>query len=327
MPPKDKCLSFGIELEMVTVLLTEDDDANTGYLARRDLLPMVTEDLNSNGYPAQHNGFLYIPCSDFTKWGVHFDGSIQPSRSLAYSLVPELDREAKNRLVPVGMELASPIFTLQSEWESQIEGVVKQVTTGKFRSGVDVSCGLHVHVGLPSGAMLPLETIQKVTAIMVLAEDVLGQMHPDYRRGTHAYNKPLRRQSIWGNFVLRDDVVFSRIFEKKSLHGLVSIFTLENSCAQRTFKIVNDEEKRTLEFRQHEGTLDPEQITMWARFVVGLVEAASEIEVDALERLLVTPFRRTPLTLEELFNWIVPDPEVREYYLKPEERRKSQARI
>jgi hypothetical protein len=89
------------------------------------------------------------------------------------------------------------------------------------------------------------------------------------------HNKPLKRPSIWGSLESGDEDLFHRIFAQTTVEGLESILTRDDIGRPRTFKIVNDEGKKTLEFRQHEGNLDVAKITLWARFVVGLVEAAA----------------------------------------------------
>lgn len=40
--------------------------------------------------------------------------------------------------------------------------------------------------------------------------------------------------------------------------------------------------KKTIEFRQHEGTLDPEAVTQWIRVSVRLVEFAEEVRPEIL---------------------------------------------
>jgi hypothetical protein len=94
MPPKNATLylGFGLELEMITVFLPEDNDT-TEYNAHKDVRSMVTTLLNSHGYRAQYIGFR--ESLDFTKWSVCYDLSIHCSPTFAFSLVPEWEREAK----------------------------------------------------------------------------------------------------------------------------------------------------------------------------------------------------------------------------------------
>jgi hypothetical protein len=43
---------------------------------------------------------------------------------------------------------------------------------------------------------------------------------------------------------------------------------------------------KTIEFRQHKGTLDPERIKNWVRFVVALAKAAKDTPERAISNLL-----------------------------------------
>lgn len=44
--------------------------------------------------------------------------------------------------------------------------------------------------------------------------------------------------------------------------------------------------KKTIEFRQHEGTIDPTRVTNWVRFCVGLMELADTCVPQYLRKFL-----------------------------------------
>jgi len=101
-----------------------------------------------------------------------------------------------NQIVHSDLEITTPILSLNSSnpWDRELEKVLHLMTSGNFRSTVNNTVGMHVHVGLSSGTHFPLPAIKKVVAVVILAEPALDRFHPESRRCVRAYNKTLRFQ-------------------------------------------------------------------------------------------------------------------------------------
>ena len=176
----------------------------------------------------------------------------------------------------------------------------------RFFTTTNATCGMHVHVGV-SGCMdgaappFPLKVLQHLAYILVQFQDFISECHPIDRRGYAASHRG-PRDSIGTNL---------RCYRKTShLCGQVNqtltkmqndifhpdqtidefIFDMSEELGYRTMWgnrkcFVNfsnllgpmNHVKRTIEFRQHAGTLDSEEVRRWVIFILALVRAAERL--------------------------------------------------
>ncbi|GAP91992.1 hypothetical protein SAMD00023353_5700180 [Rosellinia necatrix] len=91
-----------------------------------------------------------------------------------------------------GMEVISPVqYPAPKAFE--MINIVVSIITSKFRCIVNMTCGLHVHVGLGE-ERIPLEGIRRIGSLSYAVEPLLFALHNPRRRADY-YCKPLEYQS------------------------------------------------------------------------------------------------------------------------------------
>lgn len=170
-----------------------------------------------------------------------------------------------------GAELVSPILSGESGIE-QVRKALRILISAGCR--VNRRCGFHVHVGVKadqarglSGEGLPF--FKNLLKLYRRYDAVLDLILPASRRGnSNHWCRPVS-------------------FNEEHLENSQSISELTSDHYLRDkYRKVNLETYRrqgTVEFRQHQGTLDPLKADMWIRFILRMVEAASKkTEADLL---------------------------------------------
>jgi hypothetical protein len=253
----------------------------------------ISQLLKSAGLPAVVDS-TYRPTDEapeHSQWNVGSDGSLSCRRE-GYSW------EA--------IEVRSPAYFFCPEALDAIR-IACEVLTSNLRVEINDSCGLHVHVG-NGGRRYSLATIQNLMALLWTFEPQLSSVHPDSRQDPY-YARSMRacsdlafsserqeeremRMKHWIPTRMKTRPVLQRmlnqdavavIFGYNDVVGeiLPNLSTGANQFAynlrnlRRTRRGSTYQDKKTVEFRQHEGTLDPDRTIMWVRTVVGLVEVAA----------------------------------------------------
>lgn len=214
------------------------------------------------------------------------------------------------------VELASPVFYTIEEAFEEIRKVCLHLTT-QYRVMTNSTCGLHIHVGnCSSGFDLP--TLKRLMANLWTYEPQIHTLHPHERTSGisgYVFSKPLRyngahqpHQPEVANFAdpyrptnLEALTLVHKCKTKEELIYWLSnpagynAYKLENllPIINKNFQTIEEAEeqlttsKRTIEFRQHIGTLDPYRIISWARLAIGLVDKARFMDPDkALRKVL-----------------------------------------
>lgn len=193
---------------------------------------------------------------------------------------------------------------------------------------VNESCGLHVHVARSppenGNERLPLPVLQHLAYLLVRYEDLITSMHPASRRATRPSGETFEASSMIGSnlmglrrsphlcqrlasidLVAAQKKIFSKYMTPKRLANLMDV-AFHNwpggQGAPIRYKFVNFERLRssgeiamTIEFRQHEGTLDFDVIAHWVHFILSLVRAAGRMAVSSNPLGLINP--QTPTTV------------------------------
>jgi hypothetical protein len=174
------------------------------------------------------------------------------------------------------------------------------------------TCGLHCHVGAAAqenpakSVMFPLGVLQHLCYILLHYETVISSLFPPWRRGTDHKQAPYLGSNLMGVRNTRHVCeCYADTFTEYRLYKIeAQIFapdmTVDRLCAIMgalplrsdlsgegracRYKFVNFENLSstnrpknpplTLEFRQHESTVDPLAIKHWILFVLSLVRAA-----------------------------------------------------
>jgi len=258
----------------------------------------IAKTLISAGFPAitdedirrRHNEALLggPEPEHYRSWNITTDSSIR---------VPGEDRTPGiSEYEWCKVEVISPVlmFTPQAIW--QVQKVCKLISR-KYRTLTNEWCGLHVHVGQGSKG-LPDYGIKNLAAMIWAFEDRLDLLHPLHRSNDAACN------SLYNSVPLASELDFEtdrplllaeqidRIFECNTgdqVIGLVNDECPSYGSAYNFWNLLSQHSgssKRTIEFRQHEGTLDPRRVENWIKVCVGLVEFALKTDSDCMGNFL-----------------------------------------
>ncbi|MCJ1462932.1 hypothetical protein MMC07_001536 [Pseudocyphellaria aurata] len=268
-------LTFGIEMEFVVHY--DLDRFKDQYEAREkksshgkhdEYANLVRQDmvqtLNQNGFPANH-----IRPSGHSKWTVDDDMTIAPD---------DYDRENW-----CAVEVKSPALYHSGRALEHVKRVVEFLVS-KFDLSVNETCGLHVHVGNEHKGFA-MGTLKTFASLFTVFEHQLESLH-DIDRLENMYAKPVRR--VFPNDATPREKL-SMIGQLETVDALVRQFHTvqvdewgdpldvidavpDRDMAFNFSNLQPREPYQTIEFRQHEGTLDSDAINHWIQLACSLVE-------------------------------------------------------
>jgi len=277
-------------------------------------------------------------------WNVSFDGSVYEESAEIHRRYPQLPnlsttREEETKLLfdqtrrmfveYDGIEVISRVFKLAETkiWTEHIGKVLHALRRGPMVNGTPESSGYHVHVGLGDGRFT-FEAIKKIAVTVTLAESLIDKFHAPHRR-----NEQLQIRTLIGRAEfqgLSREAIFDKIMGAADYHEFMAIISSDTlispggasiSMYGRAYKVnfTNldlGDKKGTIEFRQHEGTLDPTSIAMWIRFTGLLVFHAVNLTIESLKNILV-PYSSMSgiMHLKPFIEAFIRDPLVAVYYL------------
>ncbi|KAA6414909.1 MAG: hypothetical protein FRX48_01659 [Lasallia pustulata] len=184
------------------------------------------------------------------------------------SILPYGDGEDINRsLTHTAVELISPVLPVGPLGFQEIHKVVALVQV-KFDVKVNQSTGLHVHVGNGSDN-IDDQCIQNLAQLVTVFQYQIDSIHPDSRINAYWAMPPSSSAALRvseGPFATAE--VLQR--DERETIGLINPGG-ERAVAYNFTNLVDPwSGKRTIEFRQHQGSLNAEQIVAWAEFVTAL---------------------------------------------------------
>ncbi|KAI0964874.1 putative amidoligase enzyme-domain-containing protein [Xylaria arbuscula] len=127
----------------------------------------------------------------YRDWTVEEDDSINTEDEKAYKFV--------------GVEIASPAQYSSPKGFNAIYLAISAITS-RFRCKVNISCGLHVHVGLGT-ERLPLEHVRRLASLYYAVEPLLFTLH-----------SPLRKDNIYSR-AIQDHTYISREGKGKDIES------------------------------------------------------------------------------------------------------------
>jgi len=210
--------------------------------------PQVAIDaLAAVGIRASFEGYSHIVMTD---WKIVTDGSVNSSGTGT-----------------TGLELVSPIL----RGEAGLAQAALAVSTLLQAGGrVDRSCGLHVHIGMNN---LTGADIMKVLDLYSANQSHINTIIARSRQSNH-FCQPLNlgngvRQNSYQS--IRQAVTSSQIKDAARQFGRYSVVNISAYAKYGT-----------IEFRQHQGTLNGEKVASWVKFLLSLIETAVAMP-DALQ--------------------------------------------
>ena len=211
--------------------------------------------------------------TNYQKWTVDTDGSISwhdspPSPGFEY----------------YGIEVKSPAFHSSTWALTQIYRVV-MLLRSNFEVFVNDSCALHVHVGNCHDGF-PLQTLKNFCMLITVFERQFNMLHP-MRRLTSPY--ALRVAGQFRRMAPFEKAL--RIDGLRDLQQLTDCYHLKRNGDTEGYMAYNFlnltvRPMKTVEFRQHKGTLDPVAIARWAELAVCLIDLAHNAGPTGFQRLI-----------------------------------------
>lgn len=307
-PPHPRALTIGVEIEFSLAhrikkppfKSMETDEEGRPLFFTDNIHRHIAKTLTDAGYPADVG-----QDKKYREWQVDGDVTIKPPR-------PRGEYEW------AGIEVRSPVLWFCEESLNEVRNVC-YLLESRYHTIPTDSCGLHVHVGngKEQGGSFDFSTLRNLYALLWAFEPQLDTLHPPHRQDGRWM------QSLRG--MTRKDEEGETL---RPLEGVLACLEAEDTDDLAEINGVADErgqaynfqpallwlqgEKSTVEFRQHEGTLDGEAVTMWIRTVVGLVEYARDAVLRPAEftdLLMIARYeeigdKSNPLLCEEGFTVI-----------------------
>lgn len=214
------------------------------------------------------------------------------------------------------VELSSRKFSLaRDDWEAEIRevlNVLRRLESSGCRFMTNQSTGLHVHVG--NGTQnVPLPIARRVFQLVTAFERCFDELHtvprvalPDPGTWPHWYYPP----SFFHSFVREEGTVVPEVFRfvpmfdrlvdieavgtyeelaalfrfgsdwPPAITGHNTAYNFDNLFAEERLDRFERTLTKTIEFRQHTGTLDFLEIVKWVRLACQIVEKCSTIADD-----------------------------------------------
>jgi hypothetical protein len=283
-------ITFGVEIEC----MLEFSDATfvqlTGGDPPKDIIwqmvfAAVYDELTEGGVHVKDPGEHSEQREDYARWSLKRDESIEfKSEDEDHPHGNEEDEEDENHMYNgsahlVTMEIISRMLRRGSDAAEEIRKVIALVSK-QFKMSVNPKMGLHVHVGCGSGE-LPLETVKKFAVLVLSVGKHLDTLHPtridnEYWNGIQdiIHDGFLR----WLKPAERVNAIYS-CADKAKLVWMMS----PNGMRHYAYNFASLDDKHTIEFRQHAGSVDPINFQCWAMVATKLVEFAHEISREDLE--------------------------------------------
>ncbi|KAE8447240.1 hypothetical protein EG329_010934 [Mollisiaceae sp. DMI_Dod_QoI] len=246
---------------------------------------------------------------DISKWELDTDGTIEEPPDARYHWLP--------------LELISPAYEFTPENLAAVQKACDILTT-KFVTNTNNSTGLHVHVSFGLKKMWDFRSLKNVLMFFWAFHTQFDTLHPTHRQKDNFFAKSMRASSLmsmgfWERFQkeitpLQGLVLLERCEDMDELLRAVStdegdygvgpdrymVYNVRNIFDLMTPGMLKEKAKPTLEFREHEGTLDGERVTQWIKLVCEVVKWVETVEPASLiELLMVTEHEKWHKTRNE----------------------------
>lgn len=228
--------TFGVELEIVVPTMVAR--------AHRDLYNAMARAIEAAGIPCRGHDGAYDHRDETVQWKIVSDASVGGSGFR-------------------GAEVVSPILSGIEGFE-QIKTVTRVLTN--FGATVNRTCGLHVH---HEGRDLMMKQLANVGEIYRVHQSVINMMVPASRRGN---------QQVCGGSEIPANMAAAYQMQSNQLgvNPQNAADMMRIAGLSRYFKVNFHalQAHGTIEFRQHQGTLDAQKIISWVVFTQMIVECA-----------------------------------------------------
>ncbi|MCJ1364347.1 hypothetical protein MMC16_003457 [Acarospora aff. strigata] len=258
--------TFGVELEFVVGILPE------GHLDRRTAVEEPLEKLLVAGGFAVNDP----ESGSYEKWTIAGDSSIKAWENE--------DDDPNPQMGYLGVELKSRILPVNHSSFQEVRQIV-DIVTKNFKIMENRSTGLHIHVGNGNRGY-SVRCLQNLAEIVTIFEHQIHSLHPEDRLSSFWCAPPSKI------FDCREDP-FHAVAQIERIGSLMRFIDHMNQdsfrfVAYNFLNLRNVRNTQTIEFRQHRGTMDADEIIAWAEFTTGIVEYCHGVPPDRFMRLLLT---------------------------------------
>lgn len=220
-----------------------------------------------------------VPDEDHTQWQITVDQSIEAP-------YPNTTKYPDDNFLPI--EIKSPILPFTVASLKAVEDIYKLLTSN-YVCTTNQSTGMHIHIG-DGQQGFALTTVKHLALFLWAFEPQLNSLHPTSRQNIQ-YSKSLRNRSLlaedWhanngeritplqGFLSLLNcqtiEQITKQLSDRSDLAGKPYSYNLSGLRRLASGKRMDDF-KPTVEFRQHDATLDGKAATMWIRTIGGIME-------------------------------------------------------
>lgn len=239
----------------------------------------VTKTITDAGFPAltlREVKDQLIPMSERVKsWIVHEDVSVEPP-----------DTHGKYSWYRI--EINSPAYYFTPGAVEAVKTVCA-IISSTYRVHINNTAGMHCHVGNGTYGF-ETDVLRTLMAILFVFEPQLETLHPKHRTEGNMYCQSLWGQSRLGRIRNKSKSemleILLRADSRAEVVRLMSSWENHNRLAYNVKGLGDpypDRNKRTIEFRNHESTLDPDRVANFLSLCCGLVEVPMRIDIAKLE--------------------------------------------
>ena len=299
--PYPLSLTFGIEVECIIsfdpakfepALIPAD-----GILWTKQLSPILHRESKLCILFRKRLGDLLreysFPTYDVTSLGGNQQWTVSNDTSIDIKEGPR----AKDGFLECDIEIKSPALRFCPRALRRVQKVLRLIKK-EFDASVNTSCGLHVHIGNRKRGF-PLQTLKKFCMLTAMFEQQLNSLHPAHRIGNHhvkSASAVFGGQNPWENM--------QRIQRCETKQDLVLLYANNEGRPDRCFAYnlcpMISGPNKTIEFRQHEATLEWSKIINWIQVAGGIVDAMHHISASGLAQLISTSALDPRFTVSDL---------------------------
>ena len=280
--PADPELTFGVEMEAFAAMepqhfqALEAKSLRSEIKTRLDALPWIETHMLKQDFMSTAQ---YALEPDYSVWNITEDPSVEPNDCSQFAMHEVCQ-----------LELISPIYKANSpDWEQDFRGVLHEETFNPLDQPMihfetNMFTHLHVHIGQGTNGF-DFRTVRNLALLVLLFEDELDSIHEtrmgfEYTGSSYSMTNLCGRklqevcQTIWHECVAIEDVV--EVMCPSSVdYGLWSIEQDPRHYKFNFNALLTP--KKTVEARQHEGTLSAPEIIFWVKCLDALVTAAATV--------------------------------------------------
>ncbi|KAI9716685.1 MAG: hypothetical protein M1812_005223 [Candelaria pacifica] len=228
----------------------------------------------------------------FNRWTVTTDGTIDFRNPQGIPLgadetdIPIELNTRKMQLNPASLQEVSQVL---------------QLLTSQFSIRTNASTGLHVHIGNAAGTPgqpFWLSTLKNLASLVTVCDPIIEQMHPPWRIGNEACVSPLDcgfEDAHAHELLLMDEINWLPTISNLASFMAGAVGEGRSILDGTPWYAYNflqtcDGGYGTVEFRQHEGTVEFHRVEAWVLFCAGLVRWASKAYLLGVPQLVERAF-------------------------------------